>query len=108
MKISCCALLAGLSLSLPLTVMAYPIEVQKQLNGAEVAATTQEIDHNMAAVQLYNYGRSDAKCTAVFRNGPEAPRTRKVSLVAGENSNLAVKFSRSIIKLRVTLTCALK
>ncbi|MDX1297986.1 MAG: 3-phosphoglycerate kinase, partial [Pseudomonas sp.] len=85
----------------------YPIEVEKQLNGAEVSASTQEIDHNMGGVQLYNYGRSEAKCTAMFRNGPEAPRTRKVSLAAGETSNLAVKFSRSIIKLRVKLTCEL-
>lgn len=103
MKKLCCALLA----CLPLTVMAYPIEVEKQLNGAEVSASTQEIDHNMGGLQLYNYGRSDAKCAAVFRNGPEAPRTRKVSLAAGESSNLAVKFSRSIIKLRVKLTCEL-
>ena len=103
MKKLCCALLA----CLPLTVMAYPIEVEKQLNGAEVSVTTQEIDHNMGAVLLYNYGRSDAKCTAVFRSGPEAPRTRKVSLVAGESSNLTVKLTRSIIKLRVKLTCEL-
>ncbi|WP_282875275.1 3-phosphoglycerate kinase [Pseudomonas peli] len=103
MKKLCCALLV----CLPLTVMAYPIEVEKQLNGAEVSVTTQEIDHNMGAVQLYNYGRSDAKCTAVFRNGPEAPRTRKVVLPAGDSNNLAVKFSRSIIKLRVKLTCEL-
>ncbi|WP_339410249.1 3-phosphoglycerate kinase [Pseudomonas sp. EA_35y_Pfl2_R5] len=103
MKKLCCALLA----CLPLTVMAYPIELEKQLNGAEVSATTQEIDHNMGAVQLYNYGRSDAKCTAVFRNGPEAPRTRKVSLAAGESGNLTLKSTRSIIKLRVKLTCEL-
>lgn len=103
MKKLCCALLA----CLPLTVLAYPIEVEKQLNGAEVSATPQEIDHNMGAVQLYNYGRSDAHCTAIFRNGPETPRTRKISLPAGESSNLAVKFSRSIIKLRVKLTCEL-
>ncbi|WP_339522505.1 3-phosphoglycerate kinase [Pseudomonas sp. EA_35y_Pfl2_R111] len=103
MKKLCCALLT----CLPLTVMAYPIELEKQLNGAEVSATTQEIDHNMGAVQLYNYGRSDAKCTAVFRNGPEAPRTRKVSLAAGESGNLTLKSTRSIIKLRVKLTCEL-
>ncbi|MGE6791561.1 hypothetical protein SAMN05216206_0495 [Pseudomonas guineae] len=103
MKKLCCALLA----CLPLTVMAYPIEVEKQLNGAEVSASTQEIDHNMGALQLYNYGRSEAKCTAIFRNGPEAPRTRKVSLAPGESSNLTHKSTRSIIKLRVKLTCEL-
>lgn len=103
MKKICCALLA----CLPLSVLAYPSEVEKQLNGAEVSTSIQEIDHNMGALQLYNYGRSDASCTAVFRNGPEAPRTRKVNLAAGESSNLSVKFSRSIIKLRVALTCEL-
>jgi hypothetical protein len=103
MKKLCCALLA----CLPLTVMAYPIEVEKQLNGAEVSVSPQEIDHNMGALQLYNYGRRDAKCTAVFRNGPEAPRTRRVNLSAGESSNLTLKSNRSIIKLRVAVTCEL-
>lgn len=103
MKKLCCALLA----CLPLTAMAYPIELEKQLNGAEVSASTQEIDHNMGAVQLYNYGQRDAKCTAVFRNGPEAPRTRQANLVAGESSNLTLKSNRSIIKLRIKLTCEL-
>lgn len=101
MKKFCCALLA----CLPLSVMAYPIEIESQFNGAEVSASSQEIDHNMGGVQLTNYGRRDAECKAVFRNGPEAPRTRKISLSAGKSSSLAVKFSRSIIKLRVALTC---
>lgn len=103
MKTLCCVLLA----CLPMTAMAYSIEVEKQLNGAEVSASTQEIDHNMGALQLYNYGRSDAKCAAVFRSGPEAPRTRRVNLPAGESHNLTYKSNRSIIKLRIQLTCEL-
>lgn len=104
MKKFCCALLA----CLPLSVFAYPIELEKQFNGAEVSASTQEIDHNMGALMLHNYGSSAAQCTALFRNGPEAPRTRKVSLAAGESSNVTVKFSRSIIRLRIQLTCGLQ
>lgn len=104
MKKLCCALLA----LLPLSALAYPIDLEKQLNGAEVSATTQEIDHNMSAVLLYNYGETEAECKAVFRNGPDAPRTRKVVLAAGQNSNMTVKFNRSIIRLRVQLTCGLK
>ncbi|HBX56100.1 3-phosphoglycerate kinase [Pseudomonas sp. UBA2684] len=104
MKKLCCALIA----LLPLTAFAYPIELEKQFNGAEVSATPQEIDHNMGAVMLYNYGQTDAHCTAIFRNGPEAPRTRKMVLAAGQSSNMTVKFARSIIKLRVQLTCGLK
>lgn len=93
---------------LPLAAHAYPIDVEKQLNGAEVSATTQEIDHNMAALVLYNYGESEAECSAVFRNGPEAPRTRRAVLTPGASSNMTVKFSRSVIRLRVDLTCGLK
>ncbi|WP_324733741.1 3-phosphoglycerate kinase [Pseudomonas paeninsulae] len=104
MKIFCCALIAWL----PLVACAYPIEVEKQLNGTEVSVTTQEIDHNMGAVLLYNYGQTEAECTGVFRNGPEAPRARKVLLAPGQSSNLTMKFARSIIKLRVQLTCGLK
>nr|WP_298140982.1 3-phosphoglycerate kinase [uncultured Pseudomonas sp.] len=101
MKKYCCVLLA----LLPLGAFAYPIEVEKQLNGAEVSATTVEIDHNMGAVRLYNYGQAKADCTVIFRNGPETPRTRKVALAAGETNSLTYKSNRSIIRLRVELTC---
>jgi hypothetical protein len=93
---------------LPLTASAFPFELEKQLNGAEISATTQDIDHNMGAVMLYNYGRADAECTAVFRNGPEAPRTRKATLAFGQSEMLTYKSNRSIIRLRVGLTCTLK
>ncbi len=101
MKKLCCALIA----CVPLAVQAYPIELEKQFNGAEVSASTQEIDHNMAAVRVQNYGQQAASCKAVFRNGPEAPRTRSVKLAAGQSGNLTVKFARSIIRLRVQLDC---
>lgn len=104
MKNLCCALL----MLLPLGALAYPIDLEKQLNGAEVSASTQEIDHNMGAVLLYNYGETAADCRAVFRNGPEAPRTRKVVLEPGQNSSMTIKFNRSIIRLRVNLTCELR
>lgn len=101
MKKLCCALIA----LLPLAAQAYPIELEKQFNGAEVSASSQEIDHNMAAVLVQNYGETAASCKAVFRNGPEAPRTRSVNLAAGQSGNLTVKFARSIIRLRIQLTC---
>lgn len=101
MKQLCCALLAVL----PLYAFAYPVDMDKQLNGAEVSVTTMDIDDTMGAVALYNYGQVDAECKAVFRNGPEAPRTRKTKVKAGEDINLAVRFSRKIIKLRVSVEC---
>ncbi len=92
----------------PLTCLAaYPIEVEKQLNGAEITYSTQDIDYNMGAVSLTNQGATDATCTLVFRNGPEAPRTRKASIAPGKTVNLTAKFTRSIIRLRVQMTCGI-
>ncbi len=102
MKKTCLALAVTL---LPLTAFAYPSELDKQLNGAEVSAEVQEIDANIGGLVLYNYGQMDATCKARFSNGPEAPRTRKAELKAGERTLLTMKFARNIIKLRVNLTC---
>ncbi|WP_447590281.1 3-phosphoglycerate kinase [Aquipseudomonas campi] len=104
MKKLCIAVIA----LLPLTAFAYPIEVEKQLNGAEVSATGQDVDSDIGSIMLYNYGRQAASCTAIFRNGPEAPRTRRTELAPGQTSNLTVKFARNIIKLRISLTCVQK
>ena len=41
---------AFLLLALPLTALAYPIDVSKQFNGSEVSATAVEIDHNMVGL----------------------------------------------------------
>ena len=53
---------AFLLLALPLTALAYPIDVSKQFNGSEVSATAVEIDHNMVGLLLENYGKADASC----------------------------------------------
>ena len=87
MKSVCFALLC----LLPGVALAYPIEVDKQMNGAEVSYQTIEIDHDMAALALYNLGDSAAQCTAVFRNGPEAGRTRKAVLPARGETNLLLE-----------------
>ena len=102
---NCCLVLLAL---LPLTAAAYPTELEKQMNGAEVSATVQQIDSNIGGLTLYNYGLTDAKCNAQFRNGPEAPRTRSIDVPAGKHKNATAKFTRSIIKLRIKLTCVPK
>jgi hypothetical protein len=87
------------------SALAFPIELEKTLNGAEVSASTQEVDFNMGAVQLVNYGRAAAECSAVFRNGPEAPRTRKVTLQPGQDALLTGRFTAQVIKMRIKVTC---
>jgi len=91
----------------PLSAVAvsYPVELEQELNGAEVLASTETIDRDMAGLVLQNFGEGPVECTAVFRNGPEMPRTRRIMLEAGESKPMTAKFKRDVIKLRVKLTC---
>ncbi|MBA1272223.1 3-phosphoglycerate kinase [Stutzerimonas azotifigens] len=103
MKRFCCVLLA----LLPVAGFAatYPIEVEQKLNDAEISVTPQAIDRDMSALLLYNYGPVPVACTAVFRNGPESPRTRKAVIPSGAQMPMTVKFKRDVIRLRTSLTC---
>ncbi|MFJ2711957.1 3-phosphoglycerate kinase [Pseudomonas sp. NPDC087346] len=100
----CCVLLA----LLPLTAFAYPIDVQKNLNGLKIDYETYDTDTDIGSIKVVNYGDVDAVCKAVFSNGPEAPRTRSLEIPAGKHKNATAKFSRSIIKLRIELNCTPK
>lgn len=104
MRKFCCVLLAVL----PLSAWAYPIDVDKQLNGLSIDYTTYDTDADIGSIQLNNYGKTDAVCSVVFRNGPESPRTRKVEVAAGKSRSVTVKFNRNIIKLRLDLNCQAK
>lgn len=104
MKKLCCLVLA----LLPLTAFAYPIEVQKQLNGLSIDYNANDTDTDIASIQVNNYGSTDAACKVVFNNGPEAPRTRNIEVAAGKHKTATVKFNRSIIKMRIKLTCTPK
>lgn len=101
MKKLCCVVLA----MLPLTSFAYPIDVNKQLNGLKVDYNAYDTDADIGSIQVNNYGDTDASCKVVFRNGPEAPRTRMIEVPAGKHKNATAKFTRTIIRLRIDLTC---
>ncbi|WP_339453502.1 3-phosphoglycerate kinase [Pseudomonas sp. EA_5y_Pfl2_R50] len=104
MKKFCCVVLA----LLPLTAFAYPIDVQKNLNGMKIDYETFDTDNDIGSIRVANYGDVDATCKAVFQNGPEAPRTRNIDVPAGKHKNATAKFTREIIKLRINLTCSPK
>ena len=98
-------ILTILLLALPGAVLAFPFEVEKQLNGAEVAVATLDLGNNMASVSLSNYGARAAVCKVRFRNGPEAPRTRRASAAAGETAHVTARFNNTVIKMRVQVEC---
>ncbi len=97
----CCVWLA----LLPLAAWAYPIEVEKHYEGVEVDYTSHDTFYDTGSITVNNYGTVDAKSSVVFRNGPEAPRTRRITVAAKKSVDVAAKFNRSIIKLRISLSC---
>lgn len=103
MKRICLAVLAIIPLSA--LAVSYPVDIQQQLNGTEVLANASSIDRDMAALHLHNLGAKPVGCKAVFRNGPEAPRSRRTTLQAGEQKALTAKFKRDVIRLRIQLDC---
>jgi len=104
MRKFCCALLT----LLPLSAFAYPIDVTKKIDGVSVDYKASDVDGDISSIRLNNYGTNDAVCKVVFTNGPESPRTRQVTVPAGKSTNTTAKFTRDIIKMRITLTCAPK
>lgn len=91
---------------LPVMAMAnYPIEVSEDLTGTEVTYDVQNINYNMGGLLLRNHGAVPVRCQALFRNGPEAPRTRKVLVQPHTQTHLTAKFTREILRLRVDLKC---
>lgn len=103
MKRVCVALLAIIPLSA--LAVSYPVDLDQQLNGTEVIASTSSMAADMAALHLQNLGADPVVCSAVFRNGPESPRTRRTTLKAGQQKALTAKFTRDVIRLRIQLTC---
>lgn len=97
----CCVLLA----LLPLSAWAYPIEVEKHVKGVEIDYTSHDTFYDTGSVTLNNYGSVDAQCSLVFRNGPESPRNRRVVVAAKSSTDVSAKFNRSIIKLRIEVSC---
>ncbi|WP_166359826.1 3-phosphoglycerate kinase [Pseudomonas akapageensis] len=98
----CCVVLLAL---LPMAAFAYPIDVEKSLDGVKIDYTTYDTYGDMGSITVNNYGDVAAQCKVVFANGPEAPRTRRVQIPAKQSKDVTAKFNRGIIKLRINLDC---
>jgi len=101
MKKICVALLA----LLPLTALAYPIDVTKNTDGVKLDYTTYDTDRDIGAISLNISGDVAATCKVTFRNGPEAPRVRRIQVPAKKSVDVTAKFNREILKLRIALDC---
>lgn len=101
MKKLCCVLLT----MLPMSAFAYPIDVEKHIDGVQIDYNSHDTAYDIGNITVNNYGDIPAKCTVVFSNGPEAPRTRRVQIASKSSANVTVTFRREIIKLRIKLSC---
>ena len=90
---------------LPLSAFAYPIEVEKHLDGVQIDYNSHDTAYDIGNITVNNYGEVPAKCAVVFYNGPEAPRTRRVQIAPKSSANVTAKFNREIIRLRIKLSC---
>lgn len=93
-----------LMLCLPLTALAFPVEVELKSQGVSIAATSGYLS-NIATVTLVNQGQHAALCEATFVNGPERPSASRVRIKAGEKTVLTQAFFRQINRVRVTVDC---
>ncbi|MNH42388.1 hypothetical protein D3C79_1040760 [compost metagenome] len=79
--------------------------MEKNLDGVKLDYTTYDTDRDIGSITLNNYGEVAAQCKVLFRNGPEAPRVRRVQVPARQSKDVTAKFNREIIKLRISLDC---
>lgn len=97
----CVALLAGL----PLTALAYPIDVEMVPGDTQISYSAHDIAADLASLTLVNPGENPARCTVTFNNGPEMPRIRRTLLAPGETAHLTVKLHRQVVRLRIDVEC---
>jgi hypothetical protein len=73
-----------------------PIDVEKELTGVKLDYTAYDTAYDIGSITLNNYGQVPAACKVTFRNGPEAPRVRRVNVPAGKSADVTAKFNREI------------
>lgn len=101
MKKTC---LAGVLLAASATALAYPVEMDFERNGLDVHAEVSQVGEQ-TIVMLTNGEGFPVRCEAVFRNGPEQSRARRVVLEAGDSRPLNFSPQRSVVRMRVEVWC---
>jgi hypothetical protein len=92
------------TLSLPLSGWAFPVDVEVQSEGVSIVASSSYLS-NIATVTLLNEGAENALCQAHFVNGPERPSPSRVRLNPGEQTVMTQAFQRHVNRVRVTVSC---
>lgn len=91
------ALLAG-------PAAAFPTDIEINAGALDVTAAV-HADGRLAIVEVINRERFAVRCKAVFRNGPEVGRARRVIVGAEDTGTLTWAPRREVVRLRVELRC---
>jgi hypothetical protein len=98
--------LVAVLLALPAApAAAFPVELERRTGQLEIGAVALS-DGRMAIVQVSNREPAAVHCEALFRNGPEQGRSRRVTLAPGEEAALSWMPRRTVVRLRIELSCA--
>lgn len=99
-------MLAALALALAWSAaaLAYPVDMDFEGNGLDVLAEVDRIGEQ-TIVRLTNGESFRVRCEAVFRNGPEQSRARRVVLGPGESRPLVFAPQRAVVRMRVSVWC---
>lgn len=98
-------LLAGMLLALLAgDATAYPTDLEVDAGVLNVGTAVLS-DGRLAVVRVTNQEPFAVRCDAVFRNGPEVGRVRRVIIQPAETGALTWTPRREVVRLRVELKC---
>ena len=83
---------------------AFPVELEVAAPGLDVVATGQSAN-DLAVVRAVNHESFAVRCVAIFRNGPERERSRRVTIQPAASVALSWAPRRSVVRMRIELQC---
>jgi|SRR6056297_143633 len=96
--------LGALLLLLAGVAAAFPVELEVDAPGLDVVATGQSAN-DLAVVRAVNHESFAVRCVAIFRNGPERERSRRVTIQPAASVALSWAPRRSVVRMRIELQC---
>ncbi len=102
------ALLCALAMAAaPAAAVTYPVDLDQQLRGLRIIATTHAADANgdVMILTLTNLDQRPARCKATFDIRVLAPKTYQRNLATGEEIHIHHRVRRTPNRMNIELVC---
>jgi hypothetical protein len=103
MKTARAALLALLASCAPAGFASFPVEVEAQMNGLEIAV--QASSAIPLVVTFVSREKADARCKAEVASGLDTPQSRSVTAKAGKSTTVSFSLRSAPNRVRVQASC---